>query len=117
MEFIIHTIIFIIVIEHVSFFVLESFLWTKKRTVKIFGLKSLEFAKETKVLAANQGVYNLFLAIGLFVSHFEKDMFYTKLFLAFIIVAGIVGYATTKRITIFWIQALPAILAFVMMVL
>lgn len=114
MEFLVHTLVFIIVLEHISFFILESFLWTTERTVRVFGLKNLDFAKETKVLAANQGVYNLFLAAGLFISYFENDLFYVKLFLGFIFLAGIVGSITTKKSTIFVIQGVPALITFLL---
>lgn len=52
---------------HVFFFYLESIAWTKPSTWKTFGMKSQEEAETTKGLALNQGYYNLFLAIGVFV--------------------------------------------------
>ena len=50
----------LVALEHFYFLVLEMFLWTKPKGIKTFGLKSKEFAEETKVLAANQGLYNGF---------------------------------------------------------
>jgi len=60
--------------EHFYFLVLEMFLWTKPKGIKTFGLKSKEFAEETKVLAANQGLYNGFLSAGLIWSLIIKDL-------------------------------------------
>jgi len=51
-------IIIFVALEHLGFLVLEMFLWTKPTGIKIFGLRSKDFAEETKVLAANQGLYN-----------------------------------------------------------
>ncbi len=110
MKILIQILIYTIVVEHFYFFILESFLWTKKRTRKIFGLKDLEFAKETKVLAANQGIYNSFLAIGLLVSSIVQNQFFVHLFLGFVLVAGIFGALTTRKIRLFWVQGFPALL-------
>ena len=59
--------ILIVAIEHLYFLILEMFLWTKPKGIKAFGLKSKQFALDTKVLAANQGLYNGFLAVGLII--------------------------------------------------
>lgn len=117
METFITILIAIIVLEHFYFFILESFLWTKKRTIKIFGLKNLDFAKETKVLAANQGLYNFFIAVGLLVSFLDNDWFYIRLFLGFVLIAGIIGALTTKNIRLFWFQGFPALLTFILIYL
>ena len=62
-----------VALEHIYFLVLEMFLWTKPKGIKTFGLKSKEFAEETKVLAANQGLYNGFLASWInLVSHHKR---------------------------------------------
>ena len=53
----------LIALEHFYFLILEMFLWTTPKGIKTFGLKSKGFAEETKVLAANQGLYNGFLYI------------------------------------------------------
>ena len=60
--------VIIVVLEHIYFLILEMFLWTTPKGIKTFGLKSKEFAQETKTLAANQGLYNGFLAAGLIYS-------------------------------------------------
>ena len=55
----------LVALIHIYILVLEMILWTKPKGIKTFGLKSKEFAEDTKVLAANQGLYNGFLATGL----------------------------------------------------
>jgi len=97
--------------EHVYFLVLEMFLWTKPKGIKTFGLKSKEFAEETKVLAANQGLYNGFLAAGLIWSMYTKDTSVSLFFLCCVSIAGIYGAYSTKKIRLFYIQSIPAILA------
>lgn len=98
---------------HLYFLVLEMFLWTKPKGIKTFGLKSKEFAEETKVLAANQGLYNGFLTSGLIYSLIVNDHHIAILFLAFVIVAGIYGSYSTKKIKLFYIQSVPAIVALI----
>lgn len=96
---------------HVGFMILEMFLWRKPFGRKIFGL-SAEFAEASASLAANQGLYNGFLAAGLIWGLLSATDGYaiTVFFLACVIVAGIFG-AVTVRASIFWIQSLPALLA------
>lgn len=102
---------------HVCFLLLEMFLWTKPSGRRIFGLSS-ELANATASLAANQGLYNGFLAAGLFWGAFGRgDLFAVRLFfLGCVIVAGIFGAVTAKR-SILWIQALPGVLALLAVVL
>ena len=93
---------------------MEMFLWTKPRTLKVFGL-TREFAESTKALAANQGLYNGFLAAGLVwgLLHPNND-FGLQLcifFLLCILIAAIYGAMTVKK-SILFIQGLPAFLAF-----
>jgi putative membrane protein len=90
---------------------LEIMLWTKEKGIKIFGLKSKQFAEETKVLAANQGLYNGFLAVGLFWSILLKNKEIAIFFLSCVLTAGIYGAFSTKKIKIFYIQSIPAIIA------
>jgi putative membrane protein len=101
----------LVALIHVYILVLEMFLWTAPRTRAGFGLTA-EFAEETKVLAANQGLYNGFLAAAL-VWGLVADQFQLTLYgLVCVIVAGLYGAATaTKRIL--FVQALPAALAVV----
>src|SRR5204862_8291912 len=96
---------------HIIFFALESLLWTKPAGRKVFGTTAEE-AETTKVLALNQGFYNLFLAAGLIWSLVADECsFQIKIFfISCVIVAGIVGCITAKR-SILIIQALPAFIA------
>ncbi|MDO7172907.1 DUF1304 domain-containing protein [Mariniflexile sp. AS56] len=98
-------------LEHTYFLILEMFLWTKPKTMKAFGLKSKEFAEETKVLAANQGLYNGFLAAGLVFSIIQENIQTASFFLICVIIAGIYGAYSTKKTKLFYVQAVPAILA------
>jgi len=102
---------------HLAFFVLESFLWTKPAGRRIFGLTP-ELAESTKSLAANQGVYNAFLAAGLIWSFFAREgSFEIKIFfLSCVIVAGIVGAITAKR-SILFVQAFPGAIALLLVVM
>ena len=95
---------------HVYILVLEMFLWTSKRGRKAFGTTA-EFAEASKVLAANQGLYNGFLAAGLGWALLTGDWEGYKIamfFLACILVAGIYGGITANR-RILFIQAIPAL--------
>lgn len=101
---------------HVFFMVLEMFLWTRPFGRKTFGL-SEEYAKKTASLAANQGLYNGFLAAGLLwglVSTGGPDAL--VFFLSCIIIAGIYGAYSVKS-SILWIQALPAAIALSLVIL
>ncbi|MDR6815519.1 putative membrane protein [Neorhizobium sp. 2083] len=104
---------------HVGFLVLEMFLWTGPTGRKVFRM-SPEQAETTRVLAANQGLYNGFLAAGLFWSLLEADpgfAFQLKLFfLVCVIIAAIYGAWSVKP-RILLIQGGPAILALVLTVL
>ena len=119
MELIISALIFLIVIEHAGFLYLEMFLWTKKAGIKIFR-HSKEQAEKTKVLAANQGLYNGFLAAGLLWGLFHNNPVFGSqiifFFLACIVIAGIYGGITVSR-SIFYIQALPALFTVTLLLL
>jgi len=104
-------IILIIALEHLYFLVLEMFLWTSKKGIKTFGLESKEFAEKTKVLAANQGLYNGFLAVGLIFSLLKEDKSLSIFFLICVVIAGIYGAYSTKKIKLFYAQSIPAIIA------
>lgn len=94
---------------HIYFMILEMFLWAKPKGLKAFGLKK-EFAEESKVLAANQGLYNGFLAAGLIYAIIQHDMSFAIFFLACVVVAGIYGAYSTKKIKLFYIQSIPALI-------
>jgi putative membrane protein len=103
-----------VALQHVGFFVLESFLWKGPIGRKVFRLDA-QRAEVTAALAANQGVYNAFLAAGLLWSFFAAPGLAFPLryfFLGCVIVAGLAGAATVNR-RIFFVQAVPAIAALV----
>ncbi len=103
--------IFIIIFLHMYFLILEMFLWESPFGRKTFSM-STEFAKRTKSLAANQGLYNGFLAIGLLWSILPGENSHSLkiFFLSCILIAGLFGGFTVNK-KIFWIQALPAAIA------
>lgn len=103
----------VVAFEHFYFLVLEMFLWTTKKGIKTFGLKSKEFAEDTKVLAANQGLYNGFLAAGLIFSIIVDDKKIAVFFLICVTIAGIYGSYSTKQIKLFLVQGIPAIIALI----
>jgi len=113
MKLLLTILILIVALEHFYFLVLEIFLWTTPRGMKAFGIKSKEFAEETKVLAANQGLYNGFLSAGLIYSLITENLNTTIFFLVCVAIAGIYGAFSTKKIKLFYIQSLPAILAII----
>jgi putative membrane protein len=101
----------LVALLHVYFLVLEMFLWDKPTGLRTFG-HSAEHAAASKVLAANQGLYNGFLAAGL-VWGLSMGVAGTGIkifFLACVIVAGVYGAATASR-KILFVQALPAAIA------
>jgi len=99
---------------HVYFMVLEMFLWDRPFGRRSFGLTP-EFAAASKSLAANQGLYNGFLAAGIAwgLSLGDAGRAVTLFFLACVVVAGIFGAATVSR-KILMVQALPGALALVL---
>ncbi|WP_342420557.1 DUF1304 domain-containing protein [Paenibacillus sp. FSL E2-0178] len=109
----------LVALEHVYILVLEMFLWTTPRAQKSFGTTP-QFARETKSLAANQGLYNGFLAAGLVWSLLHpNDTFSVQLQLFFLIcvaVAAIYGGITAKK-SILLVQGLPAFIALLAVVL
>ena len=104
------SIILLVAIIHIYIMYLEMSLWTTKKGIKVFGLKNKEFAEETKVLAANQGLYNGFLAAGLIWSFISDASNLAVFFLICVAIAGIYGAYSTKKIRIFYIQTIPATL-------
>jgi putative membrane protein len=109
----------LVALEHLYFLYLEMFQWTTARGMKAFGTTP-ETAASSKVLAANQGLYNGFLAVGLLWSVIHPDPVVAKqialFFLGCVIVAGVYGGLTVKRAILF-IQALPALIALVAVLL
>lgn len=98
---------------HLYFMVLEMFLWDKPLGLRTFGLTP-EKAAMTKVLAANQGLYNGFLAAGLLWGLYLGDVAIQQFFLLCVVIAGAYG-AYSVNIRIFYVQTLPALLALLLM--
>jgi putative membrane protein len=109
-----NVVIAVIALLHLWFLILEMFLWTRPSGRRAFGLTP-EFAEQSKTLAANQGLYNGFLAAGLVWGlYLGSAGFGVKVFfLACVLIAGIYGGITASR-KILWIQALPAAIALVL---
>ncbi|GAA4427915.1 DUF1304 domain-containing protein [Acidovorax lacteus] len=103
-----HIVIGLIGLLHIYILVLEMFLWDKPAGRKAFGLTP-EFAAATRTLAANQGLYNGFLAAGLLWGVWLGDAgrAVQVFFLLCVLVAGLYGAATASR-KILFIQAVPA---------
>jgi putative membrane protein len=101
--------ILLVALAHLYFLVLEMFLWTRPLGLKVFG-QSREKAEQSKVLAANQGLYNGFLAAGLVWAVVTMQPQVALFFLGCVVVAGIYGAMTVNR-RIFFVQALPALVA------
>jgi putative membrane protein len=100
---------------HLYFLVLEMFLWDQPQGMRAFG-HSAEFAKASKVLAANQGLYNGFLAAGLIWGLIAGADSIKVFFLVCVLVAGIYGALTASR-KILWVQALPALIALILVLI
>jgi putative membrane protein len=104
----------LIALLHLYFLVLEMFLW-RTRARRLFGM-SAEKAEATAQLAQNQGLYNGFLAAGLVWAVFSRTGFAPRatFFLVCVALAGIFGAVTVSR-RIFYVQALPALVALVLL--
>lgn len=103
---------------HIYFMILEMFFWNKPKGIKTFGLNH-EFAEQSKVLASNQGLYNGFLAAGLIWSLINND-FSSQIaifFLTCVIIAGIYGAISTKKIKLFYVQSVPAIFTLILIII
>ena len=107
--------VLLVALLHVYFLVLEMFLWDKPYGRRVFRL-TLESAAATKVLAANQGLYNGFLAAGLLWGLYlgTAGQPVQLFFLLCVVVAGVFGGLTANR-KILLVQALPAVVATVLL--
>lgn len=101
--------IVLVALLHLYFMVLEMFLWTRPVGLRTFG-NTPEKAELMRVLAANQGLYNGFLAAGLLWSVATAQRDVALFFLACVVVAGLYGAATVGR-RILFVQAVPALAA------
>lgn len=115
MQIIADGVVAIVALIHVYILVLEMFLWEKPAGLRAFGL-SKEAAASSRVLAANQGLYNGFLAAGLAwgLSQGAAGLDVKTFFLACVLVAGLFGAATASR-KILWVQATPALLGLILL--
>jgi putative membrane protein len=114
MTLITELVVVLVALLHAYFLVLEMFLWDKAAGLKAFG-HSKEQASATKVLAANQGLYNGFIAAGLLWGVFQgaDGTDFKVFFLLCVIVAGIFGALTASR-KILYVQALPGLLGLIL---
>lgn len=101
--------VIVVALLHVGFLVLEMFLWDGPIGQRLFSMTP-EFAEQSAVLAANQGLYNGFLAAGLIWGALANKRDVMIFFLACVIIAGVYGGLTAK-FTIIYTQAAPALLA------
>jgi putative membrane protein len=113
MNAIANTLVALVAALHVYFLTLEMFFWTRPLGLRVFG-NSPQKADESAVLAANQGLYNGFLAAGLVWGLVQPNIgfaFQIKVFfLVCVIVAGLYGAVSVSR-KILFVQAAPAVLA------
>ena len=108
MALIANIVVGVVALLHVYFLVLEMFLWDRPAGLRAFG-QTLAAAKASKVLAANQGLYNGFLAAGLVwgLTLGPSGTNVKVFFLGCVLIAGLYGAATASR-KILFVQALPA---------
>jgi putative membrane protein len=113
MEYLLKFLIIIIALLHLYFMWLEMFAWTTVGK-KTFRMLSPDLFEKTKVLAANQGLYNGFLAAGLLWSLIIADDVWSVnvslFFLTCVLIAGLYGWFSVSA-RIFYIQGLPALIA------
>jgi putative membrane protein len=114
MEVISKILIGLVAVEHLYILYIEMFAWETKGKATFKGSLAPELFRPTRVLAANQGLYNGFLAAGLLwsllIDHVAWSGHVATFFLGCVVVAGIYGAVTASR-KIFFVQALPALIA------
>jgi putative membrane protein len=119
MKILAQLLIALVAIEHLYILWLEMFVWTTKGP-KTFTSVPPDLFEKTKVMAANQGLYNGFLSAGLIWSFLITDEIWSKyvatFFLSCVIVAGVYGAISVQK-SVFFKQALPAILALLVLLL
>lgn len=111
MKMLSHILTGFVAVEHIAFLLLEMFFWDHPVGRQVFGMTP-EISAASRVLAANQGLYNGFLAAGLLWGLIADRRDVKLFFLAFVLIAGIFGGLTAKA-SILLIQALPATLALI----
>ncbi len=109
MKLVADILVVLVAVLHLGFLALEMFFWDHPFGRKRFKMTP-EYSKASASLAANQGLYNGFLAAGLVWGLIANDFSVKIFFLACVVIAGIYGGLTTRR-TILYIQALPGLFA------
>ncbi|WP_305787689.1 DUF1304 domain-containing protein [Symbioplanes lichenis] len=115
MEWAARILVGLVALIHLYILVLEMFLWRTDRGRAAFGLTE-DFARQSATLAANQGLYNGFLAAGLAFGLATGDVSFQIFFLSCVVIAGIYGAATVSR-RILFVQATPAVVALALVLL
>jgi putative membrane protein len=105
----------VIAVLHLGFLVLEMFLWNHPYGRRMFKMTS-EYSQASAALAANQGLYNGFLAAGLIWGLISGEFSIKLFFLICVLIAGIFGGFTAKR-SILYMQAFPALLGLILLYL
>jgi len=105
----------LVALSHIAFLILEMFFWDHPVGRRIFGMTP-EVSASSAALAANQGLYNGFLAAGLLWALWADRQELKTFFLGCVVVAGVFGGLTAKR-SILFTQALPALVALVLVLL
>lgn len=113
MHILANIIVGLVAILHVYILVLEMFLWERPIGLRTFSMDG-DFASATRVLAANQGLYNGFLAAGLFWSLSTGDVHVQRFFLGCVLTAGFYG-ALTVHARILMVQGAPALLGLILL--
>lgn len=113
MQLVVTLLLTVIAVLHLLFLVLETFLWTHPAGRRVFALTP-EQAGLTRKLAANQGLYNGFLAAGLGWAAWSGEFSLALFFLGCVFLAGVFGAVTVSR-KIFWVQAFPAMVALLLL--
>jgi putative membrane protein len=108
-------VIAIVAMLHLGVLVLEMFLWNHPVGRKTFKMTK-EVSESSATLAANQGLYNGFLAAGLIWGLIASEFSVKLFFLSCVLIAGIFGGLTAKR-SILYLQALPALLGLILLFL
>jgi putative membrane protein len=110
-----NVVIGVVAILHLGFLALEMFLWNTPFGLRTFGMTE-EVASASATLAANQGLYNGFLAAGLMWGLWSNMLAVKVFFLACVVVAGLFGGLTARR-SILYVQALPGFLGLLLLAL
>ncbi len=111
MNIVANILVVLVAILHLGFLALEMFFWDHPFGRKTFSMTP-EYSKASASLAANQGLYNGFLAAGLLWGLVTGDFATKAFFLICVLIAGVYGGLTTRR-TILYIQALPGLLGLI----